>query len=216
MPAMVVLIGETTSPFAAPLQKQYTTYWVRSGKKGLMVAQTHQAEIVILDAVSLGTNGERICRKLHRSLNDCHLVHIHPGPRKEVNSPAPTVLIPPLSGRMLINTLEHLLSSKARDMLRCGPFALDIERRILIVADSEEVLTPKQAALIEVFLRHPNQTLEREWLMQQVWQTTYTEDTRTLNVHIRHIREIIEVDASQPQYIQTVRGVGYRFEVSEK
>ena len=68
MPATVVLIGESTSAFIVPLRKQYTTYHVRSGKQGLSVAQTHHAPIIVLDAVSLKTNGERICKTLRQAL----------------------------------------------------------------------------------------------------------------------------------------------------
>jgi DNA-binding response OmpR family regulator len=78
------------------------------------------------------------------------------------------------------------------------------------------VLTPIQATIVAIFLQHPNQNLDRKWLVQQIWNTDFTDDTRTLSVHMRHVREAMEVDASQPQYIKTVRGVGYRFDVSEK
>ena len=76
-------------------------------------------------------------------------------------------------------------------------------------------LTPRQAQLLEVFMRHPGQTLTREFLMRTVWNTNYMGDTRTLDVHVRWIRERIEKDPSSPRYLRTVRGVGYRFGVPD-
>ena len=213
MPTTVVLIGESTSAYAAPLERAYTTYHVRSGKKGLIAAQTHHPDVIILDAVSLRTNGERICKLLHEALPDTTIIHIHPGSKEEAQSPADMLLFPPLTARTLINSIEHLVSHKEALIVRYGIFALDVERRILIVNDTETVLTPIQAKIVAIFLRHPNQTLERKWLMQEVWDTDFTDDTRTLSVHIRHVREVLEEDASQPQYIRTVRGVGYRLEI---
>jgi DNA-binding response OmpR family regulator len=75
----------------------------------------------------------------------------------------------------------------------------------------ERHLTPKQAHLLELFMRHPGEVLTREFLMKQVWDTDFTEDTRTLDVHIHWVREAIEEDSGSPKYLHTIRGVGYRF-----
>ena len=216
MPATVVLIGESTSTFITPLKKQYTTYHIRSGKQGLIAAQTHAAEIIVLDAISLGTNGERICKTIRTALPNSTIIHIHPGSKEQADSSADIVLFPPLSARKLLNTIKNLITKKETLLLRCGIFALDEERRVLMVDGSETVLTPIQATIVAVLLRNPNQTLDRKWLMRQIWDTDYTGDTRTLNVHMRHIRKVMEADASNPEYIKTVRGVGYRFDIRGK
>lgn len=216
MPIKVVLIGESTSAFITPLTKQYTTYHFRSGKQGLLAAQTHAIEMIVLDAVSLGTNGERICKTLRQTLPDSTIIHIHPGPRTQADSAADMLLFAPVSSRRLNNTIKQLISRKEAIVLRSGKFALDEERRVLMVDGSETTLTPIQATIVSVLLRHPNKVLDRKWLMQQIWDTDYTEDTRTLSVHMRYLREVMETDASKPQYIKTVRGVGYRFDMPEK
>jgi DNA-binding response OmpR family regulator len=216
MPATVILIGESTSAFIAPLRKQYTTYHVRSGKQGLSAAQTHHAPIIVLDAVSLKTNGERICKTLRQALPKSTIIHIHPGMNPQTDSGADSVLIAPVTTRKLLSTIKQFISKKEAVILRCGKFALDEERRVLRVDDIEMVLTPIQVTIIAILLRHPNQTLDRKWLTQQIWDTDYTEDTRTLSVHVRRIRELMETDASQPQYLKTVRGIGYRFDMPVK
>lgn len=215
MSATVVLIGETTSVFAAPLTKQYTTYHRRSGKQGIESATTHQADIIVLDAVSLGTHGTRICKTLKTALPDTPIIHIYDAGKKQIKSIADMILHPPLTARTLINSIEHLITKKDTTRLRCGIFALDIERRILMVDGVESVLTPIQATIIEIFLRHPNEDLSREWLTKAIWDTEFTGDTRTLSVHIRHLRQVIEENASKPHHLLTVRGIGYRLHVPE-
>jgi DNA-binding response OmpR family regulator len=216
MPISVVLIAETTSNFTASLQKHYSICTVRSGKQAIAAVEENQAEVLILDAVSLGTNGERICKQIRQAYPELNIIHIHPGSKKDAKSSANVLLFTPISSRSLLAHLKRISSKQQSHFLRYGHFQLDIERRILFVRDKEVELTPKQAALVEVFLRHPNETLERAWLMQQIWNTDYTGDTRTLNVHIRFVREVMEKDASEPRYIITVRGIGYRFEVAKQ
>lgn len=74
-------------------------------------------------------------------------------------------------------------------------------------------LTPMECRLLEVLMRHPGQVISRAFLMKTVWQTTYIEDTRTLEVHVCTLRKKIEQDPTQPKYLRTVRGIGYAFMV---
>lgn len=212
----LVLIAETRSPFIASLRKHYTTYLARSGKQGITAVLENSAEMIIVDAVSLGTTGERICKQIREAFPDYPIIHIHPATKGKVDSPADVVLLQPLTSRSLLSQIRKLSSKAESHLLKVAHFQLDSQRRILFVRDKEVPLTPKQAALVEVFLRHPNEVLERKWLMQQIWNTDYTGDTRTLNVHVRFVREVMEKDASQPRYIQTIRGVGYRFELPKQ
>jgi DNA-binding response OmpR family regulator len=213
MPATVVLICETTSAFITSLEKQYTTIRTRSGKQGLSAANEHSAQIIILDAISMGTHGDRISKSLKEHLPDVPLIHCHPGPKTKANSHADIVLYSPLTARTLINTIEHRISQRDKDLLKAGIFALDVERRILLVDGHEVVLTPTQVSIVKLFLSHPNEVLEREWLIKNIWDTSYTGDTRILSVHIRHVREILEANASKPQYLKTIRGKGYQLEI---
>ncbi|MCA9909541.1 MAG: winged helix-turn-helix domain-containing protein, partial [Anaerolineae bacterium] len=84
-----------------------------------------------------------------------------------------------------------------------------------VFRDQETILTPKLSQLVEIFLRHPGQTLDRKLLMAQVWDTDYLGDTRTLDVHIRWFRRAVEDNPSKPLYLKTVRGIGYRLELPD-
>ena len=89
--------------------------------------------------------------------------------------------------------------------------SLNLDRRCVVRGDTVRRLTPRQARLLEVFMQHAGRTLTRKFLMETVWETDYMGDTRTLDVHVRWIRERIEDDPSSPRYLRTVRGIGYRF-----
>ncbi|MCX6043557.1 MAG: helix-turn-helix domain-containing protein [Chloroflexi bacterium] len=71
-------------------------------------------------------------------------------------------------------------------------------------------MTPKQCALLEMLMLNHGKVVLRSDIMRLIWETSYLEDTRTLDVHVRWLRERIEPDPSSPIYLQTVRGVGYK------
>lgn len=214
--AIIVLIGDSKEDLTTALQKRYTLYRARSGKEGQQLAAQHRAQIIVLDAISLRTSGERTCRRLQKSLPDTPLIHLHPGNHTDAASCADEVLFLPFTWRKVVNAIERLLDvdnamQAQHDLLRCGPFALNIDTCVLLAHDKEVTLTPRQTDLLKLFMQHPGQTLDRAWLMQQVWETDYVGDTRTLSVHVRMLRQALERDSSNPQYLLTVRGEGYRF-----
>lgn len=119
----------------------------------------------------------------------------------------------PFTARKLINRIERLLPPPSEKVITRGELTLDIEQRTVSHGHSNQRLTPKQASLLEVFMRHTGQVLPRPFLMKQVWETDFVEDTRTLEVHVHWLRRAIEKDPSRPVYLTTVRGIGYRFDV---
>lgn len=213
----ILLIGGSrakTSAALAALEKHYDVQFAISGKQGIELAKAHPPRAVILDAVALGTPGERICRSLLAALPQTPILHIHPGASDGVQSPASMLLFPPITAKRLIASVERLLSVEDDEVIGCGPFHMNISRRILIAHGKETQLTPKLASLVEVFLRNPGQTIDRKRLMEKVWDTDYLGDTRTLDVHIRWIRQALEEGSRTPRYLKTVRGVGYCLDVS--
>lgn len=101
-------------------------------------------------------------------------------------------------------------------VIRAGSLRLDVSARTLAVGEALHHLTPKECRLLETFLTHPGQVLTRQFLMREVWQTDFVEDTRTLEVHVHWLRRKIEPapPARPPGTIHTVRGVGYLYQPS--
>jgi DNA-binding response OmpR family regulator len=109
--------------------------------------------------------------------------------------------------------IEKLLKQPGDETLTAGPFAIQLQRRVLTVSGHDVQLNPKLAALFEVFMRNANQTVNRATLMSVVWQTDYVGDTRTLDVHISKVRDILKAVGANDR-LRTVRGIGYRLDVT--
>lgn len=123
------------------------------------------------------------------------------------------VLRMPFTPRKVTNRIERVIACPQGKVLTVGELTLDVDKRCVSRGDVVRRLTPRQAQLLEVFMRNAGHTLTRKYLMETVWETDYMGDTRTLDVHVRWIRERIEEQPSSPRYLRTVRGVGYHFEV---
>lgn len=197
--------------FGDALKKRYGVISVPSGNQALAAADEQLPSVVVLDAISMQSHGDRIGKQIKGGLPAVPLIHLLPARRV---SAADVVLALPFTARKLMNCIERLLHQATdEEMILCGPLSMNLSRRVLIANGQETQLTPKLALLVELFLRNPGKTLERKALMEHVWQTDYLGDTRTLDVHIRWFRRAIEFDPSNPLYLKTVRGVGYRLEL---
>jgi DNA-binding response OmpR family regulator len=212
--ARVLFVGRTRSKdrsiLAAALERQHQVTLAASGKEAIDLAHAQASTVIILDADSMRTPGDRICQQLRDHIPHTPIIHIHPGPKELAQSIADILLIVPVTPVRLRKAVERLIQPHSENNLTCGPFSMNLTRRVLIVNGQETQLTPKQALLTEMLLRHPGEVLDRKTLMEKVWDTNYLGDTRTLDVHIRWIRQVIEPDPGKPIYLQTVRGVGYR------
>src|SRR5690606_34737028 len=98
----------------------------------------------------------------------------------------------PITPRKLSIQIDKLLRQPGDETLTAGPFAMQLQRRVLTINGHEVQLNPKLAALFEVFMRNANTTVDRAMLMSVVWQTDYIGDTRTLDVHISKVRDILK------------------------
>jgi DNA-binding response OmpR family regulator len=121
------------------------------------------------------------------------------------------VLQMPFTARRVVNRTVKLLNHHQGSLLRVGELTLNLQTKCVHRGERVSRLTPKQAMLLQVFMEHTGQTMTRKELMETVWNTNYMGDTRTLDVHVRWLREKIEENPSRPRYLRTVRGIGYRF-----
>jgi DNA-binding response OmpR family regulator len=206
--------------FAASLKRKYLLQVAYSGKQGLALAAEKQADVVILDAASLRTSGDRICNRLRMIVGETiPIIHIRSTDPSSAHSPANIVLTPPFTARKLINRIERFIVPPevptGGKILEVGPFVLNLEQQTLTTPWVEKKLTPKLLDLMELFLRNLNQILDRKQIINTVWKTDYMGDTRILDVHIHWIRKMIEPNPRKPRYITTVRGVGYCFTLDE-
>jgi DNA-binding response OmpR family regulator len=92
-----------------------------------------------------------------------------------------------------------------------GPFVLDLVERTIVGPAGEARLTSKLFGLLTLLMRNAGQIISRHQIMQDIWHTSYLEDTRTLDVHMSWLRGLIEPEPKRPVYLRTKRGVGYVF-----
>lgn len=183
---------------------------VRTRKTALAKAAESRPLMIIVDTPSLRFNGLRFCETLLEARYGVPvLILLPPGASLLEDIPGVrTCLSYPFSSEQLIDTVSGVLAN----MLQAGDLIFNVAQGKLAYREDQRSLTPKQARLLEVFMRHPGQVLTRAFLMRHVWNTDYMGDTRTLDVHVRLLRKAIEREPNAPQYLRTVRGVGYRFD----
>jgi DNA-binding response OmpR family regulator len=121
-------------------------------------------------------------------------------------------LAAPFTARRLTLRIKKALGAQAERFLRVGDVSVDSLRRKVKCRGSEAHLTPKEMGLLSHLMKHAGEEVSRTDIMREVWETGYTGDTRTVEVHIRWLRRKIEEDPKRPQHIITVRRLGYRFQ----
>lgn len=216
--AQVLLIEskKASAPsFAPALEKRgYTLDIVHTTPAALKAANQNKPDIIILDAASLRTSGARMTRNLRQNLNGSRiLLIVEEGVRTATNTDADLILKHPFTIRKLVNGIIQLLPAAEGTWIETGPIRLNVDQRRVISDKNEATLTPKKARLLEILMRHAGQVVTRKYLIKKVWYTDYTGDTRTLDVHISWLRNVLEPNSKHSNYIKTIRGQGYMLDV---
>jgi DNA-binding response OmpR family regulator len=189
----------------------------RTRRDALAKVEEAQPAVIVLDSPSLRFSCRRFCKALRDAALEIPVLMLLPeGAKIDRSVGARAHLRYPFTAKKLTNRVVRLLPAPDDDLLRVGDVALNIKQRCVVRGDRETHLTPKQASLLETFLRHPSEILTRAYLMKQVWDTEYMGDTRTLDVHIHWVRKAIEDDHKSPVLLRTIRRVGYRFEMPKE
>ena len=201
-------------PFIPGLRKKgYSVETVTTGNEALEHLSVFDPDLLVFNAASMRTTGKRILRSLREKANGIPLLAIAPAGLPAADLGADVTLVLPFTVRKLLNRIAPLLPGNGEDMLHVGPIRLDLQLKRVRCQGRESTLTPRLTLLLKTFLEHPGEALERKQLFRDVWNTEYTADTRTLDVHISWLREAIEENPRHPRFLKTIRGVGYRLDV---
>jgi DNA-binding response OmpR family regulator len=195
-------------------KKGFSVETVSTGKAAHKYLLENKFDLAVLNAATFRTSGKRICSEIRNNWKKLPILMIA-NPDKPVSKDvgADVLLELPFTIRKLVNRINPLLPHSSNKVLRAGPVQLDLERRIVRCLEKEAHLTPRLTSLLRIFMEHPNEVLEREALFRKIWNTEYTGDTRTLDVHISWIRQAVEPNPRKPRYLITIRGVGYRLDI---
>ncbi len=211
-----------TEPLARALrQVGYEVLVAHNGRDGLTLAQSQQPNAILLDVLMPLMDGWEVCRTLRRDSTVPILMLTALGDEVDrilgLELGADDYIVKPFSTRELIARLRALLRRveldrrPIGDQIVIGPLRLELNTHRVFKEGVELALRQKEYDLLALLLSRPGEVITRAEFFDQVWGTDWLGDTRTLDVHIRWLREKIEDDPGQPRFIQTVRGTGYRF-----
>jgi len=181
------------------------------------------ADLVLLDLMLPGLSGTEVCRQLRaRSTVPVIMLTAKDSEIDKVvglEIGADDYVTKPYSPRELVARVRAVLRRNAAEAaetsaqtLAAGPVRMDVERHVVTVSGDSVALPLKEFELLELLLRNAGRVLTRGQLIDRVWGADYVGDTKTLDVHVKRLRSKIEPEPSNPRFIVTVRGLGYKFE----
>jgi len=180
-------------------------------------------DLVILDVMLPEADGFEICRQIRRSQTLARTPVLFLTARSDevdrvlgLEIGGDDYMTKPFSPRELIARVKAHLRREEMDtesaLVEVGPFRLDRTARRVFLGEAELELTSTEFNLLEFFLTHPGRAWSRDQLLESVWGEQRYVTPRTVDVHVRRLRERIETQPDNPRYLTTVRGFGYRFE----
>ncbi len=191
--------------------KGFDVTTVTSGATALETIPELMPNVVVINAMSLRTNGLRITNWIRTAWPDLPIILIIAEDEAITNASQANVLLRlPFTMQKLINRLRLFNEVKHKHILKKGDLELNTQTAVAHYKDKEAHLTPRCSDLLRVMMEKPGKVLTRKELFSHVWDTDYTGDTRTLDVHISWLRNALEENPRQPELIQTIRGIGYK------
>jgi two-component system alkaline phosphatase synthesis response regulator PhoP len=202
----------------------YHTLSACNGKKGLELVRQELPDLVILDLMMPELDGISVCKQLRADPQTKNIPVIILTAKSEeadrvlgLEMGADDYVTKPFSPRELVARVRAVLRRSGAvgedevEIIEIGDIKMDLRQHLARVRGEEVELTPKEFDFLKLLLLNPGRAFTREFLLEHLWGYEYFGDTRTVDVHVRRLRQKIETDPADPIYLETVRGVGYRF-----
>lgn len=201
----------------------YRTISANTGRKGWELIRQELPDLVILDLMLPELDGMSVCKHLRADSTTKSIPIIILTAKSEeadrvlgLEMGADDYVTKPFSPRELVARVRAVLRRSGTveegepDVIEIGDIKMDLRQHLVKVRGGEVELTPKEYDFLKLLLLNPGRAFTREFLLEHLWGYEYFGDTRTVDVHVRRLRQKIENDAAEPNYLETVRGVGYR------
>ena len=199
----------------------------RDGQEAVNLFKLGRFDVVLLDLMLPKMSGLDVCRAI-RTTSDVPIIIVS-AKGEEVDMVlmleigADDYVTKPYRLRELVARIRAVLRRREsidhgrgdEEQIQQGSIRMDVDARRCFVDGEEIKLRKKEFALLRLLLENPGRVLTREVLIDRVWGSDYVGDTKTLDVHIKRLRSLIEQDPKAPTHVTTVRGVGYRFELTK-
>jgi two-component system response regulator RegX3 len=223
-----ILVVEDESSFSEAIsfllrKEGFEVGVAETGQAGIDEFDRHGADLILLDLMLPGLSGTEVCRQI-RSKSQVPIIMLT-AKDTEIDKVvglelgADDYVTKPYSSRELIARINAVLRRAQNPeievengIITIGPVRLDIDRHQMTLDGKAVALPLKEFELLEFLMRNSGRVLTRTQLIDRVWGSDYFGDTKTLDVHIKRLRAKIEKDPAEPVFIQTVRGLGYKFE----
>ena len=201
----------------------YETHIAADGNEAIDAAATHRPDLVVLDLMLPGIDGLEVMRRLREHDRGRTPVILLTAKGEEsdrvigLRLGADDYVVKPFSPAELVARVDAVLrrvdsAPEHEAPIEFDDMTIDPAARRVVVRGEEVQLTQREFDVLLFLARHPGQVFSRNQLMDAVWQYSFYSDTSTVTVHIRRLRAKIEADPAAPRHIQTVWGVGYRFQ----
>ena len=199
----------------------YVTRVAADGPNALRIAGEERPDLVVLDLMLPGMDGLEVMRRLRERERVSVILLTAKGEHTDriigLRLGADDYVVKPFSPAELVARVDAVLrrvdsSPQLEEPIAFDDLELDPVARRVTVRGEEVQLTVREYELLLHLVRHPGQVFSRDQLMDAVWQYSFYTDTSTVTVHVRRLRAKIEANASEPRWLQTVWGVGYRFQ----
>lgn len=196
-----------------------------SGEEGLEIAAKNEIDIVILDLMLPGIDGYEVCKRLREQSEELGIIMLTAksqdldkimglefGTDDYMTKP-----FNPMELVLRVKSLAKRLDSDDGDdaILSYRPFKIDVYSRKFYKNNKEIVLTPTEFQIAKLFMENPGKAFRRDEILNIVWGYDFMGDSKIVDVNIRRLRSKIEDDSSNPEYIETIWGVGYRWKDGE-
>ena len=204
-------------------QEGYDVFTSVDGEDGLEKAQEIKPDLVLLDVMLPKMDGFEVCRILRKDLE--MPVFMISAKAEEIDRVvgleigADDYITKPFSMRELVVRVRNSLRRSALnrqvddlEILKFGELEIHLTSHMAIVAGEEVSMKPKEFDLLYLLASNKGRVFTRDQILQRLWDHEYIGDVRTVDVHVRWIREKIEINPSRPEKLVTIRGVGYRFD----
>lgn len=223
---MTILIVDDEEPIQELLRfnlenEGYSVLTAFDGPVALKMIEEKRPDLLVLDVMLPGMDGLEVCSQLRQNpkFRDLPVIMLT-AKGEEIDKVlglelgADDYLTKPFSPRELLARIRARLrrikpQTVENEIIR-GDLRIDLNRFQVSVRGEEVELTPKEFELLRVLAAHPGKVYSRDELLERIWGYEYAGDTRTVDVHVRHLRQKVERDPSNPEYIETLRGIGYR------
>ena len=201
----------------------YEVDTVYNGEDALELAHKTVYDLIVLDLMLPKINGLEVCKKIRefskvpiimvtaKGEDTDKLLGFEHGADDYLSKPFNILELKARIRAILRRSVNHSVSSSNSSKLDGGPIVLDLSDRSATIGDRKADLTPKEFDLLEFLFRSPNSVFSREALLNTIWGYYYPGDIRTVDVHIRRLREKLEANPAEPVYILTKWGVGYYY-----